>query len=177
MFEKIVKLKDNSQILIRFLDKSDKEILLKGFAKLSQKSRYYRFLVPLTSLSKHQINLLLEKNDKNHFIIGALDINRGLDYGVAVARYTRYIDYFDRAEFAITIIDEYQGNGLGKILLDLLATNARDNGITTFIGYFIESNVGIKSLVKDFNPTITHEEGNIYRMEFNLNKKLIEIEN
>jgi RimJ/RimL family protein N-acetyltransferase len=54
---------------------------------------------------------------------------------VGAARYFRLSPSSDKAEAAVAVIDDYQGRGLGTMLLAMLARTAREHDIRSFIAY------------------------------------------
>lgn len=51
---------------------------------------------------------------------------------VGVARYVRSTSEPDAAEAAIAVVDDWQGRGVGRALLNRLATRARQEGVSRF---------------------------------------------
>ncbi|KAK8790978.1 hypothetical protein WA158_005609 [Blastocystis sp. Blastoise] len=126
-----VTLKNGNRFVIRPLISSDKERLIKAVESLSVDTLFMRFMTPIRRLSEAQLNYLINVDLVDHFAIGFLKNEK--DYpGIAVARYIR--DYADPtlAEWAITVIDEYQGMGIGAMLLYCLSKIAVQNGIHHF---------------------------------------------
>jgi hypothetical protein len=82
-----IALRDGTPILVRPIVPKDR--LRAGFARLSQESRYRRFMTPLDSLSDQQLRYLTEIDYANHMAWGALDPTQPDQPGVGVARYIR----------------------------------------------------------------------------------------
>ena len=160
-----IRLKDGTPVLIRLLCQDDKEELKIGFEKLSPKSKYCRFLVPMSSLSKSQLKQLTEMDNKNHLALCAYVVSQDGMFGIGVARYIRLKDEPESAEFALTIIDAYQGRGLGTELLNLLIHSARKNGIRKFIGYMLAENSSMLKILKHLGAQIRREDGPIQRVD------------
>jgi hypothetical protein len=55
-----VKLRDGSRVRLRQGRSSDKELLVRGFARVSPESRYRRFLTPMHELSEAMVRYLTE---------------------------------------------------------------------------------------------------------------------
>ncbi len=160
-----IRLKDGTPVLIRLLCEDDKEELKIGFEKLSAKSKYCRFFVPVSSLSNNQLKQLTEMDNKNHLALCAYVASQDDMFGIGVARYIRVEDEPEAAEFALTIIDAYQDRGLGTELLNLLIHSARKNGIRKFIGYMLAENSSMLKILKHFGAQIRREDGSIQRVD------------
>jgi GNAT superfamily N-acetyltransferase len=112
---------------------SDKQMLLDGFEHLSPDSRYARFMAPKVNLSETELRYLTEVDGVDHFAMGA--IRRHLvskDEGVGSARFVRLSDAPDTAEPAVTVLDDFQGKGLGAILLQRLIEAAWERDVRWF---------------------------------------------
>jgi len=160
-----IRLKDGTPVLIRLLCQDDKEELKIGFDKLSTKSKYCRFFVPISSLSNSQLKHLTEMDNKNHLALCAYVVGQDGMFGIGVARYIRIEDEPESAEFALTIIDDYQSRGLGTELLNLLIHSARKNGIRKFIGYMLAENSSMLQILKHLGAQIRREDGPIQRVD------------
>ena len=85
-----IKLRDGSRIRIRQGHRSDRELLLQGFQRLSPESRYRRFLMAMPKLSEEMVRYLTEIDHHDHEAMIALDERTG--EGIGVARYVRNRD-------------------------------------------------------------------------------------
>jgi len=81
-----------------------------------------------------------------------------MNSGAGIARYVRLQEESDIAEFAITIVDAWQGRGLGAILLERLIESARENGIRILRGYVLPGNSAMIRLGKRFDAQIEYED-------------------
>ena len=163
-----IRLRDGTPVLIRLLNQDDKEELKIGFEKLSAKSKYRRFFVPISSLSNSQLKHLTEIDNKNHLALCTYIVGQNGMFGIGVARYFRVEEEHETAEFALTIIDEYQSQGLGTELLNLLIHCARKNGIRKFIGYMLAENSSMLKILKHLGAQIRREDGPIQRVDLRL---------
>lgn len=127
----------------------DKRMLRDGFARLSEESRYHRFLTPISELTRSQLAYLTEVDHHDHEALVAIDAkSRG---GVGVARFVR-LDDSEGAEAAVTVVDEWQGRGLGTVLCNLLADRARDEGVRRFSAILLGSNRQMLELLASLGP-------------------------
>jgi ribosomal protein S18 acetylase RimI-like enzyme len=70
---------------------------------------------------------------------------------VAIGRFVRDPADSDRAEVAITVADEWQGLGLGKLLLGRLADRAREEGVRSFVALVSYDNRNMRALLDRIN--------------------------
>src|ERR1700730_6834344 len=108
-------LRDGSLVEIRPLGPSDKRGLAAGFQRLSELSRYRRFLSPTAQLSDKQLRYLTDIDHHDHEALVAID--PATRDGLGVARYVRSRARPDEAEFAVAVADDWQQRGLGTALL------------------------------------------------------------
>ncbi len=145
-----VTLRDGSRVIIRPAIPSDRELLAEGFERLSPESRYRRFFAPMKQMSGPLLDYLTSIDYDNHFAWAALSAEPGPDgrpMGVGVGRYVRLEDP-QAAEMAVTVVDDWQGRGLGRVLLDALILEALENGITRLEGDVLAENRPMHELLR-----------------------------
>jgi len=145
-----IALRDGSRVRVRQGHSSDRDLLLRGFARLSQESRYRRFLAPKPELSEANIHYLTEIDHHDHEAMIALDEATG--EGIGVARYVRDSERPAVAEVAVTVIDDWQGRGLGTLLLEVISARAREEGITTFTALMLATNHEMMDVINALGP-------------------------
>jgi hypothetical protein len=101
--------RDGSHVRVRQGHSSDKQLLRGGFERLSPESRYRRFLAPIPELTEATVRYLTEIDHHDHESIIALEEETG--EGIGVVRYVRLTERRDAAEFALTVIDDWQRRG------------------------------------------------------------------
>ena len=156
-----VALRDGSSVLVRPARPDDRALLLAGFERLGPVSRYRRFLAPMAVLSDDDVTYLTNVDHHDHEALAALDTETG--EGVGVARFVRSTERPDVAEFAITVIDDWQGRGVGTALLDLLAERARAEGIVRFSALLLAENREMLDLLQGLGPVrvVDHQRGTV----------------
>lgn len=156
-----IKLRDGSRIRIRQGHRSDRELLVAGFQRLSPESRYRRFLVPMTELTEGMVRYLTEIDHHDHEAMIALDERTG--EGIGVARYVRNRDRPETAEVAVTVIDDWQGRGVGTLLLEAICGRAREEGIRTFTALMLATNQEMMDVFHGLGPVriVDHETGTV----------------
>ena len=157
-------LRDGSRVRLRQGHSSDRHLLLRGFERLSPESRYRRFLVAMRELSEDKVRYLTEIDHHDHEAIIALDEKTG--DGIGVARYVRDPQRPDVAEVAVTVIDDWQGRGLGTLLLEVLGARARAEGITIFTALMLATNQEMMDVLEGLGPVrIVDREGGTVEIE------------
>jgi EmrB/QacA subfamily drug resistance transporter len=149
---KTVVLRDGSAVLIRQVQSADAPLLADGFARLSDKSRQMRFLTKKKELSPVELRYFTDVDHHNHEALGAL--NQADGHGVGIARYVRDADDPQAAEVAVTIIDDWQGRGLGTELLAQLSDRARHEGIRRFTALVAADNVTVARLLQNMSANL-----------------------
>ena len=163
-----VLLRDGSVVLIRQVQSGDAPLLADGFARLSSESRQLRFLTGKPNLTPAELRYFTEIDHHDHEALGALDPVDGR--GLGIARYIRHAEDPEGAEVAVTVIDEWQGRGLGTELLTRLADRARQEGIRHFTALVAADNAAVIGLLQDsrIGVSVTHRESGAVEYEITL---------
>jgi GNAT superfamily N-acetyltransferase len=133
-------LRDGTRVLLRQIRREDRDRLAEGVRRLSPSSRFLRFRRALDELGDEELDYLVDVDHVDHEALIALDVDRPERPGVGVARYVREVYEPEVAEAAITVADEYHGQGAGTLLLGALAARARSNGVAVFRSYVLDGN-------------------------------------
>jgi RimJ/RimL family protein N-acetyltransferase len=136
----IERLRDGTLVYVRPIRPTDRDLLADGLAHLSDASIHARFLSPKPHLSANELTYFTEVDGHDHV---ALVVLRADDPGhlLGVGRWIRLPDDPTTAEAAIVIADDYQGQGLGRRLGQLLAVAAGEHGITSFTATMLADNI------------------------------------
>jgi GNAT superfamily N-acetyltransferase len=141
-----IRLPGGGEVVLRPLGPGDRERLRDGFARLGGVSRYQRFMGPKKALTAGELTYFTAIDHVDHEAIAAVDAATGK--GVGVARYVRDDARPTVAEAAVTVVDDWQGRGLGKLLLDRLVARAEANGIAHFTASLLITNLAVRSLLE-----------------------------
>jgi len=161
-----VALRDGSTVLIRQVQPADAPLLADGFARLSPQSRRMRFLARKDRLSAAELRYFTDIDHHDHEALGALD--RASGRGVGVARYVRDADDPHAAEIAVTIVDDWQGRGLGTELLARLSGRARAAGIHRFTALVADDNMAMAGLLRSMNAHLAGRDPGTVEYEITL---------
>jgi RimJ/RimL family protein N-acetyltransferase len=163
---KRIVLRDGSHVLIRQVQSADAPLLADGFARLSATSRWMRFLTPKKELSPAELSYFTDLDHHDHEALGALDHGDGR--GVGIARYVRHADDPYAADIAVTIVDDWQGRGLGTELLAQLSDRARQEGIHRFTALVAAENVAVAGLLRNVCASLVRRESHTLQYEITL---------
>src|SRR5262249_58420322 len=73
---------------------------------------------------------------------------------VGIARYIRDAEDPHAAEIAVTIVDDWQGRGLGTELLARLSDRARSEGICRFTALVADDNMAMAGLLRNISANV-----------------------
>ena len=144
---KTVVLRDGSAVLVRPVQRTDAPLLADGFGRLSDASRQMRFRTRKDALSAAELRYFADVDHHDHEALGALDQADGR--GVGIARYVRDAVDPQAAEIAVTIVDDWQGRGLGTELLAQLSDRGRQEGIRRFTALVTADNAAVAALLRN----------------------------
>jgi GNAT superfamily N-acetyltransferase len=140
-------LRDGSIVVLREVRSADAALLADGFARLSAHSRQLRFLTGKSSLTPSELRYFTVIDHHDHEAIGAVSAVDGR--GVGVARFIRSSNDHEAAEVAVTVVDDWQGRGLGTALVSRLADRARQEGICRFTALVAADKEAVVRLMQD----------------------------
>jgi GNAT superfamily N-acetyltransferase len=149
-------LRDGGSIRIRAITPDDQDRLHDHFRGLSQQSIYFRFMGFKRDLSAQDLKWLTELDFNDHVGLAATLTENSRERFIGVGRYLRGKDPY-RAELAFTVLDEYQGHGIGTILLDHLAIIARARGIIELEATVLGDNRQMLEVLAHSGFKIRHE--------------------
>ena len=146
-----VTLRDGARVRLRPIAPGDKPLLAASFEQLSEESRYRRFFTAKNELSEAELDYLVDVDHSDHEAIVAVDAASGNVVGVA--RYIRSTGDPEVAEVAVTVVDDWQGRGLGRALTDRLTYRARREGVRRFSALVHADNPASLALLKGTGDT------------------------
>jgi GNAT superfamily N-acetyltransferase len=147
-------------ILLRPLGYGERNPVLEVFAGLSERSRRMRFLGSKPRLLESDIAHLVDVGSSGHEAVVAIDHES--DRTVGLARFVRD-DASPEAEIAFAVVDEWQGRGLGKRLVEELRAVAVEQGILRFRALIAQANKPAFALVRGLGDELSrrYEDGNV----------------
>src|SRR3954453_15873035 len=144
----IEQLRDGRPVTIRALRPDDRSDMLAAIGRTSMQSLQRRFFAPKKGFSEREMAFFLDIDFESHVALVA-QINE--DGRPAIAGGGRYIVVQPgQAEIAFVVIDTYQGQGIGTILMHHLAVLAREAGFRELIAEVLPQNAAMLKLFRNF---------------------------
>ena len=141
------RLPDGAPILIRPIRPDDKWMLEDGLRRLSDESVQRRFLTPKRSFSRAELRYLTEVDGRDHVALVAEYPGEPVRRLIAVGRFVRPSEDPQAAEAAIVVSDDWQRRGVGSVLAEQLADEARHLGVRRFTATMASDNVPAHKLM------------------------------
>ena len=141
-------LRDGRPIKIRALRPDDRADMLAAIGRTSMQSLQRRFFVPKKGFSEREMAFFLDIDFESHVALVAQMDEDGRPAIVGGGRYI--VVQPGQAEIAFVVVDAYQGQGVGTILMRHLAVLARDAGLKELIAEVLPENSAMLKLFKKF---------------------------
>jgi acetyltransferase len=141
-------LQDGTQVTLRPIRPDDAPLLQAGFRKLTPQTIYLRFMKVASELSDREAYGFANVDYQANMGFVCSIQEAGEEQLIVSARYASRPDEPGVAEAAIVVRDDYQGRGLGGIVLDRLVRYARSHGIHEFAATILTSNMRIMRFIK-----------------------------
>jgi L-amino acid N-acyltransferase YncA len=135
---------------VRPLTSADGQTLDAVFDGLSEHSRYLRFHGPVPRLTARARASLLDIDGHRHVAVAAEAGSAGTWEPVGIARVIRTGPGV--AELAIEVVDDWQGRGVGRLLLEDLHERAAALGYRELHAEVLLSNAGVLALLHRVFP-------------------------
>jgi RimJ/RimL family protein N-acetyltransferase len=140
-------LRDGRRVTLRAVRPEDRDEFQAAFSRLSEESRYTRFMSAVRELSPQTLERAIRPDEASELQLIAVAREGGREQIVAGARYAAEPGGTS-CEFAVTVTDSWQGLGLARELLAALMRTARTRGFKQMNGYILASNTRMLSLAK-----------------------------
>src|SRR5438270_13322686 len=135
----VLSLRDGSQVTLRAIRQSDRQMLQVALRALSTESRYSRFMSAVRELTPKMLDRATHPEAHRELQLIAVAASGSEEAIVAGTRYCPSPDT-TTCEFAIAVVDAWQGRGLASQLLQALMQAARARGFGRMEGYILASN-------------------------------------
>jgi len=132
-------LADGTDVTIRPIRPEDAQFEQEFVTNLSPRSKYFRFMQTLEQLTPLMLARLTQIDFDREMALIAVIRQERQPRILGVVRYVRNPDRHS-CEFALTVADAFQGQGIGRQLMQRLMNVARDRGIEVMEGEVLSNN-------------------------------------
>jgi RimJ/RimL family protein N-acetyltransferase len=161
-------LNDGTRVRFRPIRPDDKHWLQRGVERMSAESRYRRFFAPVDHLSDEQLRYFTEVDQLDHVAWVATLADHPEHPAVAVARFVRVPGHPEAAEAAVTVIDQYQGRGLGRAMLVVITREAIELEVKRFTMFVLGENQAMMGLLHAAGAVSDDTRDGVYQMHVDL---------
>jgi acetyltransferase len=164
-------LRDGTSLTIRPICSDDYELEAEFIRRLSARSGYQRLLSP-RKLTRREIRRFVDIDYTRELALIALTVIDHQVRQVGVARYAPELDGLSH-DFGIVVADEWQGRGLGEVLLSSLVSAAANAGVEQLTGLTLAENHAMRGLALRLGFEIEGERGDatVVQLRMALNGK------
>jgi len=160
-------LRDGRRVAIRALRQDDRAELLAAVGRTSLESLYRRFFYVKRGFTEQETAYFLNIDFVDHVALVAVVEEASRPVIVGGARYI--VLQPGKAEVAFTVIDQYQGQGIGAALMRHLAGIARGAGLRELIADVLpENDAMLKVFAKSGFPLRTKRESDVVHVVLRL---------
>ena len=161
------RLRDGRLIHIRSIHSSDKQILQEGMHHLSPRSLYFRFLTPKQELTEKELHFFTDIDYFHHVALLASVIEGDTEVPAGVGRYVMADDKGPKlsADLGFAVSDEYQGLGIGTLLMKHLIQIARDAGIAQFTALVHPDNKRMLNVFRNCGLKVSRQTNTVGALE------------
>jgi ribosomal protein S18 acetylase RimI-like enzyme len=165
-FPDVFILPSGTKLVLRAVERSDRDRVHELFDRLGEGSRYRRFLTPKRELSERELAYLSDIDHVSHEAIAAVDQRDGSFAGLV--RVVRRSDWPEAADMAIEVADELQGMGIGSCLTARVLERATEIGFASLTATTLRQNPPARALLKRFGFTPYASAGREIELELEL---------
>jgi|RhiMetdeSRZDD1v2_1073273.scaffolds.fasta_scaffold616371_2 RimJ/RimL family protein N-acetyltransferase len=133
-------MRDGGVVTIRAIRPDDTGRLCEHFRSLSPTSAYFRFFSSRRHISKQELARLTDSDFQAQGTLVATVCSRGTERIVGLTQYVVDDDRRQRAQLACSVVDDYQGRGLGTLLMEHVLRLARARGVVEFAADVLSDN-------------------------------------
>lgn len=142
------RLRDGREVEIRALRPDDRDDMLAAVGRTGTQSLQRRFFVIKRGFSEKEIAYFVNIDFANHVALVALAEEDGRRVIIGGGRYI--VTEPGKAEIAFIVIDDYQGQGVGTLLMRHLAVIARKAGLKELVAEVLPENAAMRKVFGKF---------------------------
>lgn len=160
-------LNDGTAVCLRTITPGDAPLIREGIAKLSAESRYLRFFSPASVLPDAVVRKLADVDGHDHIAWGAICTECPGRPPIGAVHAVRYRHDGPVGEFSVAVLDEFQGQGLARMMTAALLVHCCAEELDALDVHMLSENAAARRLVKSLGATWSGESAGIaeYRLD------------
>jgi GNAT superfamily N-acetyltransferase len=154
-------------VTIRPMCRADADMEIEFVRGLSQEAKHFRFLGAIKELSPKELKQFCDVDGHRSMAFVATVLENGREMQIGVSRYASDADA-DAREFAVTVADDWQHQGLGTRLVQRLVQHAREHGVKKLYSVDLADNRTMHALAKDLGMTAKPDPDDAHQVIYTL---------
>ncbi len=163
-------LRDGRSVIIRSLKPEDRGAMLSAVGRVGAQSLYRRFFGAKRGFTEAEVDFFVNVDFVKHVaLVAVVNESGGKDVKDTIIGGARYIvTQAGTAELAFAVIDQYQGQGIGTLLLRHLVVIARESGLQKLEAEVLPENAPMLAIFHNFGFAARRSGGAVH-VTLNLN--------
>jgi acetyltransferase len=156
-----VRARNGATVLVRPIRPEDAALERRFVNSLSDETRYLRFFYRMHELTPAMLARFTQVDyDRELALVAVVEDPQAPEH-VSFAGVARYIENPDRtsAEYAIVVHDAWQGQGIGRALMERLIAAAKRKGLARLDGAVLRENARMLKFVESFGFKVREDPG------------------
>jgi acetyltransferase len=153
-WERPVRLRDGTNVLIRPIRPEDEALYEPFFAAVTDQDLRLRFFAPIKEFSHAFVARLTQLDYARAMAFIAIDPSSGAMLGVV--RLHANANY-DAAEYAVLVRSDFKGRGLGWLLMQTMIDYASAEGLQTIEGQVLQDNTTMIAMCRELGFAVTSD--------------------
>ncbi len=141
-----IRMYDGQRVTFRPAKPVDDRLIQEHFYNMDEKDVQTRFFSLRRSFYREDMENMIQVDYIKNMTIVAVTGEVGFEKIIGMGMYA--LEHGAVAEVAFSTSKEWQGKGIGRIILEKLTEAARENGFTTLVAYTMTTNAGMIKLFK-----------------------------
>jgi len=169
-YSRLEKTRDSRPVEIRSLHPNDRLELMAAIGRSSARSLYRRFFRVKRHFTDEEVDPFLNIDFKTHVALVAIVEDKGRPTIAGGGRYV--VVNPDSAELAFMVVDDFQGQSIGALLMKHLALLARQAGLSKLIADVLSHNMPmLRVFEKSGLPVSLRREGPVTHVTLGLSER------
>ncbi len=166
------KLSDGRPVCLRTIRPSDEAKIRDGIREMSDRSRYLRFFSAFREPPESVVKRLVAVDGHDHIAWGAILLDGKHYPPVGAAHAIRSNTYASTGELAIAVLDDYQGQGLARMLIAAVLVECNQEDLQNLDVHILSENQVATNLIVSIGAQRVKGIGSVRNYQLNVGEAL-----